>query len=509
MISPDSIPYLALAFVLGVAISFLIFQRKRRTLESELATEHEQNVRLESENARISDLDAEIKRLNVKAEVLTGDRDRYSTQAEARMGEITKLESKIVILEKTIKDTEQTSKNVHAENEGLKAKLEAEQKNFEKLKAAKEELYEKFESISNSVLSNSNQSFLTLAKETLGQYQEGAKGDLEKRQQAIDELLKPLKENLSELDKSNREMERLRTDAYATLVQQVQHLRQSDELSRQELSKLISTLDAPKPRGDWGEEQLRRIVELAGMSEHCNFDVQVHLKGDSTFRADMIVRLAGGKSIIVDAKAPWDREVFQSDNSKEREMKISIMCSNFQKHIDDLYKRDYASMVQDSPDFVVMFVPIEPVFHLVLQSDPSLISYAISKKVVLASPTTLIAMLKSVAYGWQQDAISQNAQKISTLAKELYERFGVFGKHLAGLGKNLNDSVKSYNELLNSTESRLLVSARRFKDLKVSSGPDIAEGRSIETIASFPSAMELRQEELLPAAGADGKHFER
>ena len=499
--APDILAYLALAFLLGTLSTGLILRGRNRRIAVELSAERERSAALEAENKRIPELDNELKRLNdAVIRPLESDRARLSAQSER----IPELEAKIRGHESTLNASQITNTSLRAENERMKAELDAERSNFRKLKEARDEFANQFEAISKRVLDTSNQSFLTLAKENFGQLHQTAKGDLENRQQAIDELLKPMRDSLSKLDDGNRAMERLRADAYATLAEQVNQLRQTDELARKEINKLISTLDAPKPRGDWGEEQLRRIVELAGLTEHCSFDVQVSLKGDAAFRADMIVHLAGDKSIIVDAKAPWDRELFQSEDSKEQQLKIKALCSNFRKHIDELNRRDYSSLVQDSPDFIVMFVPIEPVFHLALQTEPDLISYAIARKVVLASPTTLIAMLKSVAYGWQQDAISQNAQKISSLAKELYERFGVFGKHFATLGKNLNDSVKSYNDLLNSTESRLLVSARRFKDLKVNSATDIPESRSVDTLASFPSAIELRQEELLPAAGPDG-----
>jgi DNA recombination protein RmuC len=454
-------------------------------LEKEVQNERERNASLEAENKRIPGLETEVARLNeVVIRPLESDRARLSEKVER----IPALEKTVEAHETTLEASRITNENIRAENERLKAELKAKQENFTELQQAREDLANQFETISKRVLSTSNDSFLTLAEQKLG-----------------GELLKPLNEKLRELNLSNREMERLRTDAYATLVEQVTQLRQSDELSRQELNKLMATLESPKARGDWGEEQLRRIAEWAGMTEHCDFDVQVPLKGsDSDYRADMVVHLAGGKSIIVDAKAQWEREIFESDNPEERKLRVAAMCSNFRKHINDLWKRDYSALIPGSPDFIVMFVRVEPVFHLALQSDLSLIAYAIGKKVVLASPTTLILLLKTVAYGWQQEAISQNAQEISDLATQLYDRFAVVGGYLSDLGRNLNNSVKSYNQLVSSTESRLLVTARRFKDdYKISSKSEIEETHPVESIATFPSAPEL-QHILLPEAGSDG-----
>ena len=482
-------------------------EARNSDLQRLYANEVERRSGLEAENKRIAQLDAELATLDDQIESLQARLNQEISQrstAEEKARQIPGIEQVLDRAEKQIQTMHEQNAQLRERLSELEATLEAEQsasqerdKFFEQNLA---KLNESFGSLSQQALQANNTSFMHLAKSTFEQLQESAKGDLRNRQQAIDELVKPLRENLDKLDHSQREMERLRTDAYSSLQEQVKMLRLSDEQLRSETTKLVTALRAPKARGQWGEIQLQRVVEMAGMSEHCNYNEQVSMNtaDGKSLIADMIVHLPGGKSIIVDSKAPLDAylDAIEATDEEQRKIKMQLLCNHIRKHVTDLDGKAYWKYKQPAPEFVVLFMPSESVFHAALQYDPSLMEFSINKRVLLTSPTTLIGMLKSISYGWSQEAIAQEAQSIAKLAREVYDRFRKVGEHLAKLGKNLNDSVSTYNQLVSSTETRLLVSVRKFRELGVARDQvDIAEVPSLNQITSTINAPELLEME--------------
>jgi DNA recombination protein RmuC len=371
----------------------------------------------------------------------------------------------------------------------LRARLDLERKgSAEKLAVlseAQRQLSDHFKALSSEALKSSNASFLTLAKETLEKFQSEARQDLEKRQLSIDSLVKPVKESLEKVDLKIGELEKSRVGAYESIKQQVQSLVDSQKELRSETSNLVKALRAPHVRGRWGEIQLKRVVEMAGMLEHCDFFQQETVQADEgALRPDLVVRLPGGKSIVVDAKAPLSAylEAIESPDEATRQERMQQHAQQIRTHMLKLSRKGYWDQFQPSPEFVVLFIPGETFFSAALEQDPALIEVGVEQKVILATPTTLIALLRAVSYGWRQEGLAKNAQKISDLGKELYKRLSDFGDHLSNVGKNLNSAVKSYNGAVGSLESRVLVSARKFQELEVSADTshEIAELLPIE-----------------------------
>jgi DNA recombination protein RmuC len=342
---------------------------------------------------------------------------------------------------------------------------------------------EAFESLSSDALRRNNQSFLDLAKETLTAFQRDASGDLERRQQAISDVVKPIRESLDKVDEKIRDIEKQRIDSYATLNEQVRALGETQEHLYAETSNLVRALRTPNVRGRWGEIQLRRVVELAGMLEHCDFDEQhTHETADGRIRPDLIVRLPGGKVIVVDAKTPLDAYISATEATEDAERTLHLRqhARQVRDHIARLSNKQYWGQFASSPEFVFMFLPGEPLFSAALQQDPSLIEYGVEQRVIPASPTTLIALLRAVAYGWRQEQVARSAQEISELGRTLYERLQTMATHFEDVRRNLERTVESYNKTVGSLESRVLVSARRFSELGVPATGEIVELQTID-----------------------------
>lgn len=371
-----------------------------------------------------------------------------------------------------------------------------------RLEKSQKMLQESFKSMSFEVMEKSGRTFLDLAKASLEKYQEGAKTDLEHRQKAIEASLQPIRETMKQLDEQQRDLEKRREGAYAALSQQLEGMVASERELRRETAHLIQALRSPQIRGSWGQVHLRRVVELAGLLNNCDFFEQKTFESDGRiFRPDLIVRLPGQRQIAVDAKTPLEAYLDASDAGDEelRKKKLQEHAASLRKHIKDLSNKEYWKQLEPAPEYVILFLPAEAFFSAALQVDPHLIEIGADQNVIVATPTTLIAILRAIAHGWKQESLSKRAKEISRLGQELYERVGVVCDHWNKVGRSLNTAVEAYNQSIASLESRLLVSARKLKE----SGAllkELPEAEGVDKMARSLKASELLglSEESLP-----------
>ncbi len=356
---------------------------------------------------------------------------------------------------------------------------------------------DKFKVISSEALSLTNKSFLELAQTTFEKLQETAQNDLSKRQEAISNLVKPVTESLQTVDQKIIELEKSRMSAYAVLKHQVNELISSQNQLKTETSNLVNALKTPSVRGRWGEMQLKRVVEMAGMVNYCDFEEQVSsLENEGRLRPDLIINLPGGKKIIVDAKAPLAAylEALEVKDEDLREEKLKDHARQVRAHIRALAKRSYYEQFHPAPEFVILFLPGETFFSAALEQDPSLIEAGVEERIILATPTTLIALLRAVAYGWRHEHLAQNAQAISELGRELHKRLSDMADHFSRLGRHLGTAIQSYNQAMGSLEQRVLVSGRKFKDLgSVSEASEIISLDPLDHIPRELQAPELKK----------------
>jgi DNA recombination protein RmuC len=377
--------------------------------------------------------------------------------------------------------------------------------------AADSKLRETFQALSADALERNNETFLSLAETRLRQARSEAATDIDARRKAIEDLLAPMAKTLEQVDREIREAERHRIQTGTQLIEKLASLDSVGQGLREETKRLTDALKRPGVRGRWGELQLKRVVELAGMVEHCHFTEQETITGDQgRIRPDVIVNLPGGKHVVVDAKVPLDAylRALEAPDEEARQRLLGEHARQVRAHVAQLSSKNYFEKVPVTPDFVIMFLPGEMFFSAALEQDPTLIEFGVDKRVIPASPTTLIALLRAVAYGWQQDAMEENARKISELGKTLYEAVRTLGERFHVLGARLKSSLEAYNETVGSLEGNVLVKARKFKELQAANGgEDIKPLEPIDRVPRMLQAPELTDG--LPFHDAEEEAVER
>lgn len=381
----------------------------------------------------------------------------------------------------------------------LEAQLAAEKKaageKLSLLDDAQQRLSNAFAALSAQALTTNNQSFLELAKTTLEKYQVAAQGDLEKRQQAIDQTIAPVRESLKLFDAKVNDLEVKRTSAYSMLTEQLKTL-------ESETSKLGRALRTPVVRGRWGEIQLKRVVEIAGMLSHCDFYEQpTATTEDGRLRPDMVIKQPGNKNIVVDAKTPLDAYLnsLEASDDESRRHWLKVHAQNVRTHIAELAQKKYWEQFDSAPEFVVMFLPGEMFFSAALEGDPTLIESGVAQKVIPASPTTLIALLRAVSYSWRQESIAKDARAISALGGEIYKRLSDLGDHFVKLGSSLRGSVDAYNRAVGTLENRVLVSARKLKESNaITTNAEMPELSPVDSSPRALQAPEIVGDRLFP-----------
>ena len=355
--------------------------------------------------------------------------------------------------------------------------------------AANAQLTRAFSELANQSLKANSENFLRMAEQNLGTHQEKAKRELSEREKAVEELVKPIRDALQASQKQIAELEKARSEAYGGIRSQLESMQESQKSLAQETQNLVKALRRPEVRGRWGEITLRRLVELAGMVEHCDFQEQVHTTGEGQIiRPDMIVRMPDQRELVVDVKTPLDAylEAVEAESDAQRKLGLERHAKNVRAHVRMLASKAYWDQFDESPEFVILFIPGDQFLSAALNEDPDLIEYALSRQIILATPTSFVALLKAVAYGWRQLALAENAQEIRQLAEDLYGRLATFVGHMNKVGRQLASSVENYNKAVGSLERSVLPGARKFVELGVHERKAIEK---LETLEPVPRTM--------------------
>ncbi len=488
---------LIIAFVtllLGLAIgAFLVwFAKEGQAQHAVLAAQGENVATIAGLEARVQALTARETELNGALEAARGE---IAQTRQAHEQEISGLRLEL---------SRHREGNLQLQGElARERELAAERQRM--LGEAEKRFADSFEALSARALKSNNESFLELARTALaGQQSEGQMG-MALQTKEMESLVKPLDETLRKVDEQLRAIEKDRAGAYQSLLDRVKELGETQEALRSEAGRLVSALRTPVQRGLWGEMQLRRVVELAGMVEYCDFDTQVSVASENgQRRPDMMVRLPGNRTMIVDAKVPMAAylEAMECDDDTERQARLRQHAGQVRAHIQGLSQKAYFHLFAESPEFVVAFLPGESFLAAALAQDPSLLEYGMEQRVLLSTPTTLISLLKTASHGWRQEKVAQNAREISDLGKEMYERLRVLTGHFQGIRRGLESTMRAYNDAAGSMESRVLVSARRFQELGAAGGETIEAPTRVEVLPREIHFPELRA--LMATASTNG-----
>ena len=471
--------------------------KTRADLEAHLETLGHHHATIDELKADLNGADQEIKSLS--RQLLSVSEERSA--ALSKLEQMTSLEASLENRNQEIKALQNKISHLKEQIATLETSIAKETKAFEDkitlLQELRTNLTETYQALSANALRQNNQVFMDLAKSTFSKYIETAKTDFDARGKAVKDSVLPLQEALNRYEEHIQAMERSREKAYGGLSAQVQSLIQTQDVLQKETGKLVNALRVPHIRGRWGEITLKRVAELSGMQNHCDFYEQASARSeDGILRPDMVVHLPGHRQIIIDAKVPLVAyiDALETSSEEHRDTHLSTHARHVKTHINQLSQKAYWTQFKPTPEFVILFIPGENFFSAALAKDPQLIELGVRKNVILATPTTLISLLKTVAFGWQQEQLAENAKKISELGTELFERLATMGQHINNLGRDIERTTQTYNKVVGSLERRVYSSARKFKELGITQ-KDESKDLTIATVEATTRKLSMEDSE--------------
>ncbi len=481
-----------LGLLIGLAVKYLITRRSQSVWEQARLALETERATLFAKSEHYERTEKELKETQEYLRKRLEQESFFRASAEATSLRVPSLEAEVIRMQQENAELLTVKTQLQTEISSLR---EQHVERMSLLEQVRQNFTDAFQALSAESLKHNNASFLELAKTSFEKLHLSSQSELEKREQAIHHLVDPLKQTLEKLDTKINQAEKERKGDTEGLHRQISLLLESEHQLRAQTAGLVQALRSPTVRGRWGELQLRRVVELAGMERHCDFEEQSYLKTEEgALRPDLTVRLPGKKTLVVDAKTPLEaylNAIHEPEDGKKKAYLLDY-ASQIKSHMKQLASKSYWAQFPVSPEFVILFLPGEMFFSAALQEDPTLIEKAANHNVILATPTTLIALLKTVAYGFRQEDLSERVQKISELGRELCKRLFKLGEHFHSIGKNLGDSVKAYNHAVGSLESRVWVTARKFQELQMGAG-ETDEISSLQPIESLPRALPAKE----------------